>query len=71
MLMRLCPKCKEMITADKQYCDKCQKIVDKAIAERQKKYKAKYDKIYDKTKRNPKYKQFYKSKEWKIGRAHV
>jgi len=69
LLMRLCPKCRALIPADKQYCDKCQPLVDKATAARKAKYKAKYDKKYNRTKRNPKYAQFYRSREWKTLRA--
>lgn len=68
MLMKLCPKCKKVISADKKYCDKCQPLVDRAIAEQNKKNKAKYDKEYNKT-RDPKYVEFYKSKEWRTLRA--
>lgn len=63
--MKFCPRCGTLIPATKKYCDKCQPIVDKEAKERKIKRKAIYDKRYNKTKRNPKYAQFYKSKEWK------
>lgn len=65
MLMKMCPKCRLIIPANKQYCDKCKPLVDKAMSER----KAKADKKYNSTKRNQLYVKFYQSKEWKTLRA--
>lgn len=69
MLMRLCPKCKTIIPATQQYCDECKPIVDEAIAERKKINKAKYDRNYNKYKRNKSHARFYQSNEWKTLRA--
>lgn len=69
MLMKLCPKCRAIIPQTQQYCDVCKPIIDKAIAERKAQNKAKYDKKYNKFKRNQTHAKFYQSIEWKTLRA--
>lgn len=61
MRMRLCYKCKKPIVAPETYCNSCKKIVEKT----QEEYKARRDSKYN-TNRNPKYKEFYNSKPWKL-----
>lgn len=60
MVYRLCRKCKKIIGYNKSYCDKCFEIVEQNKLE----FKKKRDKKYN-ANRDPKYKQFYNSKEWK------
>lgn len=72
MLMRYCPRCRKLIPQSKHYCDDCQKIVDKSIAEAKdrarKKYAREYAKKYN-AKRNPEHVKFYHSSAWKQLRA--
>lgn len=57
----MCRKCKTPILHPASYCDKCLPIVEankqKLLVERNNRYNKK---------RNPKYKSFYNSNEWKI-----
>lgn len=64
MLMKFCPRCRAMISADKHYCDNCQPIVDAKRKEAIEAYKKKANKKYDKQ-RDPKYRTFYRSQEWR------
>lgn len=61
MIMKLCNKCKKPISNTKKYCSKCLDIVNK----QQEEYKVARNNKYNKT-RDPKYKQFYNSKDWKL-----
>lgn len=61
MLMKLCNKCKKPIVATASYCQACQKVIDERTAE----YKAKRNSRYN-SNRDPKYKEFYNSKPWKL-----
>ena len=62
MLCKLCPRCKAVIGAGKQYCDKCQVVVDKQRAMK--------NRNYNKT-REKKSLVIYNSREWKILRQVV
>lgn len=62
MLYKVCCKCGAVTQYPNRYCDKCQKIVEKENKENQKTI----NKRYDTNKRDNKYVQFYKSKEWRI-----
>lgn len=61
MIYRLCNKCKKTIAYPNKYCTNCLEIVEA----NQEILKAKRNSRYNKT-RNPKYKEFYNSKEWRI-----
>lgn len=61
MIWKLCRKCKKTIIHPATYCDECLKIVEKHKEELQKARDSKYNK-----QRNPKYKTFYNSNDWKI-----
>lgn len=61
MVYKLCRKCKKIISHPAIYCDNCLVIVNK---EREK-FKAERASRYNKT-RDPKYKEFYNSKEWRM-----
>lgn len=61
MLMRLCAKCKIPIKNPASYCEKCLPVIIK----QREQYKLDSNKRYNKQ-RDPKYKEFYNSKEWKI-----
>ena len=61
MLYKLCRKCKTPIQHPLTYCSDCQKIQEEKQIELQKERDRRYNK-----KRDPKYKQFYNSNEWKI-----
>ena len=53
----------------KSYCSDCQRLVDETRLKNKAKSKAKSDKKYNQTKRNPMHTQFYKSSQWKTLRA--
>lgn len=61
MIYKLCRKCKTPIVHPATYCSKCQIIFEEKQLELQKERDRRYNK-----KRDPKYKQFYNSNEWKI-----
>lgn len=61
MILKLCNKCKKPISCIEKYCSKCLEIVNK----QQEEYKSTRNSKYNKA-RDPKYKQFYNSKEWKL-----
>ena len=61
MIYKLCRKCKTPIIHPLTYCSDCQKIQDEQQIELQRERDRRYNK-----KRDPKYKQFYNSNEWKI-----
>ena len=60
MLYKLCRKCKTPIKHPLTYCPECQKIQDEKQIELQRERDRRYN-----SKRDPKYKQFYNSNEWK------
>lgn len=65
MLLKGCPRCGNLIPYGMAYCDKCTPIVEaerQAYIERSKKAA---NKRYNRT-RDPKYIQFYNSKDWRI-----
>lgn len=61
MIYKLCRRCKTPIQHPSTYCSNCQKIYEEKQIELQKERESRYNK-----KRDPKYKQFYNSIEWKI-----
>lgn len=61
MIFKNCPKCKALIPYGKTYCPDCMKKVQ----EERRRRKAALDKAYN-ARRDPKYKQFYNSKPWKL-----
>lgn len=61
MIYKLCRKCKTPIIHPATYCNKCLEIVEQQREELQKARDSKYNK-----QRNPKYKAFYNSKDWRM-----
>ncbi len=61
MMYRLCRKCNKPIVPPAVYCEKC----NEKVIKQQEEYKTLREKRYNKN-RNPKYKQFYNSNDWKI-----
>lgn len=61
VLLKKCATCNVFIPYGERYCNRCKSIA----AEREKENKAKLSAKYNR-KRNPKYSNFYKSKEWKM-----
>lgn len=64
-----CPRCKRLIPVGVPYCEACKPIAEaqaaEAIERRQAFKRAKYNKAYNQ-RRDPKYLQFYRSKEWRL-----
>lgn len=69
MLLKACPRCKRMIPHGLPYCAECAPIAaaqreenrERKAEHRRKKYAKEYNR-----RRDPKYLEFYRSKEWKI-----
>lgn len=61
MIYKLCRRCKTPIQHPLTYCPDCQEIYEEKQVELQRERNRRYDK-----KRDPKYKQFYNSKEWNL-----
>lgn len=61
MIYKLCRRCKTPIEHPLTYCSKCQEMHEEKQLELQRERDRRYNK-----KREPKYKQFYNSKEWKV-----
>ena len=61
MLLKNCPRCKELMPYGKAYCSKCMEIVEEEREQR----KAKANRRYN-AQRDPKYEKFYHSKPWKL-----
>lgn len=61
MIFKLCRRCKATIEHPSTYCSKCQEIFEEKQLELQRERDRRYNK-----KRDPKYKQFYNSNEWKL-----
>ena len=66
MIYKLCRKCKVPIKHPLTYCPECQKIYEEKQLELQRERDSRYNK-----KRDPKYKAFYNSKEWKALKEKV
>lgn len=64
MLTKQCPRCRKIIPFGMDYCEECQPIKD----EQREQFKAKRTSKYNKQ-RDPKYKQFYMTREWQILRS--
>lgn len=60
MIYKLCRRCKVPIQHPKTYCDTCQEVYEEKKAALQKERDRRYNQ-----KRDPKYKQFYNSSEWR------
>lgn len=69
MAVHPCPRCKRLIPVGVSYCEACKPIAEaqaaEAIERRQAYKRAKYSKSYNQ-RRDPKYLQFYRSKEWRL-----
>ena len=69
MAVHPCPRCKRLIPVGVTYCEDCKPIAEAQAAEakeRRQAYKrAQYNKAYNQ-RRDPKYLQFYRSKEWRL-----
>lgn len=64
MLLKECNRCKNLIPYGHTYCSKCEIIVNEIKEQKQKEYKRKCNRRYNK-KRDPKYIRFYRSMDWK------
>ena len=58
-MLKMCNRCKKLIEYPEIYCDECKAIMEEVIAEN----KATRNRRYNQ-KRDKKYLQFYRSKEW-------
>ena len=69
MAVHPCPRCKSLIPVGVSYCEACRPVAEaqaaEAIERRQAYKRAKYNSTYNK-RRDPKYLQFYRSKEWRL-----
>ena len=69
MAVHPCPRCKRLIPVGVSYCEACRPVAEalaaEAIERRQAFKRAKYNSTYNK-RRDPKYLQFYRSKEWRL-----
>ena len=70
-----CPRCGALIPVGITYCAECKPLAEaqaaEAIEHRQAIKKAKYDRRYNR-RRDPKYMEFYRSKEWRLlSRVHL
>lgn len=69
MAVHPCPRCKTLIPVGVAYCDACRPAAEaqaaEAIERRQAYKRAKYNRGYNK-RRDPKYLQFYRSKDWRL-----
>lgn len=67
-LMKICPRCKRLISDGMTYCPECKPIAEaerEAAKERKAEYmRKKYNRRYN-SRRDPKYLTFYRSKAWK------
>lgn len=61
MLMKYCIKCGKAIPYPLSYCSDCQAIAEQERAERKKERDKRYD-----SRRDPKYRKFYNSSEWRL-----
>ena len=69
MALHPCPRCRRFIPVGVSYCEACKPIAEaqakEAIERRQAYKRLKYNKQYNQ-RRDPKYLQFYRSKEWRL-----
>ena len=61
MIYKLCRRCKMPIIHPNAYCSKCRVVIENKQVELQRERDRRYNK-----RRDPKYKQFYNSNEWKV-----
>lgn len=65
MLLKPCSRCKRMIPYGNKYCDKCKPIIESEFKAKLQQSKRESNKRYNK-RRDPKYAQFYRSKQWRM-----
>lgn len=70
-----CPRCKRLVPVGVTYCEQCRPIAEAQAAEameRKREYKRKqYSQAYNR-RRDPKYAEFYRSKDWRrVSRAKL
>lgn len=69
MLLKACPRCKQLIPHGLSYCSTCAPVAEaerQAKQERRAEYLSKkYNKKYN-SRRDPKYLTFYRSKDWRM-----
>lgn len=65
MLLKQCNKCGKPCAYPASYCPKCLPGVLEGRAIREAEAKARGDRLYN-SRRDPKYKQFYRSKQWRM-----
>lgn len=65
MLLKSCARCGKLIPYGPRYCEECKKIVDEQTAARAAESSKRSDRAYNQ-RRDPRYGQFYRSKEWRI-----
>lgn len=75
MAVHPCPRCKRLIPVGVQYCEACRPVAEaqaQEAMERKRAYKqAKYNQAYNR-RRDPKYLQFYRGKDWRtLSRAYL
>ena len=75
MAVHPCPRCKRLIPVGVQYCEACRPVAEAQAQEamdRKRAYKqAKYNQAYNR-RRDPKYLQFYRGKDWRtLSRAYL
>lgn len=61
MLMKNCPKCRQLMPYGKKYCPKCTELVEQEREQRKTMAARQYDR-----RRDQKYIRFYHSKPWKL-----
>lgn len=66
MLIKQCAKCGIYIPYGKSYCPECERIVLEEREKRKRESIKRYNRTYDKTKRDDRARKFYVSKEWRM-----
>ena len=61
MLTKLCAKCHKVIPYPLQYCEQCRAVAEQTKVDNKRLADSRYNK-----QRDPKYKAFYNSNEWKM-----
>lgn len=65
MILKPCPRCGNLVPYGQRYCSECEIKVAEQRAERLAEASRRSDRAYN-AKRDPRYGQFYRSKEWRI-----
>lgn len=68
MLIKLCAKCGNITALGEPYCTSCKAKTAEEKEKNRQKWKQKADQRYNQ-KRNPKFKEFYNSKDWRALRS--